>query len=94
MVFAHFAAILILDTFVFPITNLIREQVTAEVKVITKDSGVSVVGMPDHPRGIPNCKYNIGDILIVSYTVGTEATLHTKSKVEILNDIIVMPGYY
>jgi hypothetical protein len=50
--------------------------------------------MPDHPRGIPNCKYNIGDILIVSYTVGTEATLHTKSKVEILNDIIVMPGYY
>jgi hypothetical protein len=85
---------LILDTFVFTITNLIREQVTEEVKVITKDSGVSVVEMPDHPRGIPNCKYNIGDTLIVSYTVGTEATLHTKSKVEILNDIIVIPGYY
>ncbi|CAN5453482.1 hypothetical protein BH18THE2_BH18THE2_33810 [soil metagenome] len=48
------------STFVFPITNLIREQVTAEVKVITKDSGVCVVETPDHPSGIPNCKYNIG----------------------------------
>jgi hypothetical protein len=80
LVFAHFAAILILDTFVFPITNLIREQVTAEVKVITKDSGVSVVEMPDHPRGIPNCKYNIGDTLIVSYTVDTEAISAHKIK--------------
>ena len=34
--FCTFGAFLVLDTFVFPITNLIREQVTAEVKVITK----------------------------------------------------------
>ena len=27
----------------------------------------------DHPRGIPNCEYNTGDTLIVSYTQGTEA---------------------
>ncbi|MGI8834284.1 MAG: hypothetical protein ACR2IS_16830 [Nitrososphaeraceae archaeon] len=39
---------------------MIREQVTAEVKVITKDSGVCVVETPVHPSGIPNCKYNIG----------------------------------
>ena len=43
---------MVLDTFVFPITNLIREQVTAEVKVITKDSGVCVVETPDHPSTV------------------------------------------
>ena len=71
---------MVLDTFVFPITNLIREQVTAEVKVITKDSGVCIVETPDHLRGIPNCKYNIGDTLIVSYTVDTEAISAHKIK--------------
>jgi hypothetical protein len=72
-----FGAFLFLAIFVFPITNLIREQITAEVEVITKDSGICVVETPDHPRGISNCKYNTGDTLIVSYTQGTEAiTVH------------------
>jgi hypothetical protein len=72
-----FGAFLFLAIFVFPINNLIREQITAEVEVITKDDGICVVETPDHPRGISNCKYNTGDTLIVSYTQGTEAiTVH------------------
>ena len=51
-----------------------------EVKVITKDSGVCIVEAPYHLRGIPNCKYNIGDTLIVSYTAGTEAISAHKIK--------------
>lgn len=34
----------------------------------------------DHPRGIPNCEYNTGDTLIVSYTQGTEAIAAHKVK--------------
>ena len=72
-----FGAFLFLAIFVFPITNLIREQITAEVEVITKDGGICVVETPDHPRGISNCIYNTGDNLIVSYTQGTNAiTVH------------------
>lgn len=75
-----FGAFLFLAIFVFPITNLIREQITAEVKVITKDGGICVVETPDHPRGIPNCKYITGDTLIVSYTQDTEAIAAHKVK--------------
>ena len=78
--FCTFGAFLVLAPFVFPITNLIWEQVTAEVKVITKDIGVCIVETPYYLRGIPNCKYNIGDTLIVSYTAGTEAISAHKIK--------------
>ena len=47
-----FGAFLFLAIFVFPINNLIREQITAEVEVITKDDVICVVETPDHPRGI------------------------------------------
>jgi hypothetical protein len=75
-----FSAFFFLAIFVFPITNLMREQITSEVKVITKDGGICVVETPDHPRGISNCKYNTGDTLIVSYTQGTEAIAAHKEK--------------
>ena len=75
-----FGAFLFLAIFVFPITNLIREQVTAEAKVITKNNGICIVETPDHPHGIPNCIYDIGDTLIVSYAQGTEAISEHRIK--------------
>ena len=75
-----FGAFLFLAIFVFPITNLIRDQVTAEAKVITKDNGICVIETPDHPRGISNCKYDIGDILIVHYTQGNRSDLRTQNQ--------------
>jgi len=80
LVYASLKRFLFLAIFVFPITNLIREQVTAEAKVITKNNGICVVETPDHPRGIPNCIYNIGDTLIVSYAQGTEAVSEHRIK--------------
>jgi hypothetical protein len=75
-----FGAFLFFAIFVFPITNLIREQVTTEAKVNTKDNGICVVETPDHPRGISNCEYDIGDTLIVSYAQGTELILEHRIK--------------
>ncbi len=44
--------------FGFPIKDLIRKDVTNEVKVITKAEGTCVVEASDHqPRGIPHCPY-------------------------------------
>ena len=60
-----------MGVFVFPIKNLIREDVSAQVKVINRNNGVCVVDTPDHPRGINNCNYNIGDTVIVNYKEGT-----------------------
>jgi hypothetical protein len=59
--------------FGFPIKDLIRKEVTEEAKVVLKDQeGTCVVEGSDHqPRGIPNCPYKIGDILIVTFRQGT-----------------------
>ena len=58
--------------FGFPIKDLIRNDVTNEVKVITKAEGTCVVEASDHqPRGIPHCPYNVGDRLIVTFRHGT-----------------------
>jgi hypothetical protein len=59
--------------FGFPIKDLIRKEVTDEAKVVTKDQqGTCVVEASDYrPRGISNCAYNVGDVLIVKYKQGT-----------------------
>jgi hypothetical protein len=59
--------------FGFPIKDLIRKEVTDEAKVITKDQqGTCLVEASDHrPRGISNCAYNVGDVLVVKYKQGT-----------------------
>jgi hypothetical protein len=69
--------------FGFPIKDIIRKEVTEENKVILKDQeGTCVVeGSDQQPRGIPNCPYNIGDTVIVTFKQGT-ATIekyHIKS---------------
>jgi hypothetical protein len=59
--------------FGFPIKDLIRKEITDEVKVVTKDQqGTCVVeGSDQQPRGIPNCAYKKGDVLIVTFKQGT-----------------------
>jgi hypothetical protein len=55
----------------FPIKDLIRNDVTDKQKVVTKSEGTCVViGADQHPRGIPNCPYKIGDTLTVTYKQG------------------------
>ncbi len=71
---------IILGVFVFPIKNLIREENSIEANIITKNNGICVVDTPDHPRGINNCNYNIGDTVIVKYKVGTAEILNHKLK--------------
>jgi hypothetical protein len=59
--------------FGFPVRDLIRKEITDEAKVVTKDhQGTCVVeGSDRQPRGIQNCPYKKGDILIVTFKQGT-----------------------
>jgi len=57
--------------FGFPLKDLIRSEVTDQAKVVTKSEGTCVViGSDQHPRGIPDCQYKIGDTLIITYKQG------------------------
>ena len=57
--------------FGFPIMDLIRNDVTDQEKVVTKSEGTCVViGSDQHPRGIPNCPYGVGDTLIITHKQG------------------------
>ena len=58
--------------FGFPLNEIIRENVTEEAKVITKNDSVCVVETSDHPRTISDCKYQVDDLLTVTYKNGTE----------------------
>jgi len=57
--------------FGFPIKDLVRSEVTDKARVVTKSEGTCVViGSDQHPRGISDCQYKIGDILIITYKQG------------------------
>jgi hypothetical protein len=56
----------------FPLADLIRQNVTEEAKVVSKNDAICVIDTSDHPRTISNCKYQLGDSLIVTYKNGTE----------------------
>ncbi|MCC2648819.1 MAG: hypothetical protein K0R16_1622, partial [Nitrososphaeraceae archaeon] len=43
-----------------------------EAKVITKNDAICVIDTSDHPRTISDCKYQVGDWLLVTYKNGTE----------------------
>jgi hypothetical protein len=58
--------------FGFPLNEIIRENVTEEAKVITKNDSVCVIETSDHPRTISDCKYQVDDLLTVTYKNGTE----------------------
>jgi hypothetical protein len=58
--------------FGFPLNELIRENITEEAKVVTKNDSICVIETSDHPRTISDCKYHVGDLLTVTYKNGTE----------------------
>ena len=58
--------------FGFPLSDLFRKDVTEEAKVVSKNDSICVIDTSDHPRTISNCKYQTGDLLIVTYKNGTE----------------------
>jgi len=62
---------LLFALFITPIQNLFPETITEQVTIISKSNGECVVNSQDHPRGIPNCNYNIGDKLQITYKYGT-----------------------
>jgi hypothetical protein len=76
---ALFVALILIGSFFviqamfgFPIKDLFRSDVTDQVKVVTKSEGTCVViGSDQHPRGIPNCPFKVGDTLIITYKQGT-----------------------
>ncbi len=53
----------------FPLVGLFtRQTVTEEVSVTIKDDGICVVEPSDNqPKRIPDCPYNLGDKLVISY---------------------------
>lgn len=56
--------------FIFPIKNLFPDLITEKVTIISKSDGQCVVNSKDHPRGISNCNYNVGDTLEITYKYG------------------------
>lgn len=79
---AAFAIIVIFGAFFgiqalfgFPLLkDLLRKEINDNAKVVIKDSkGNCIVEPSDHqPRSIPNCPYNVGDTLVVTFKEGTE----------------------
>ena len=73
-------AFIILSIFVFPVNNLIRDEVTAEAKILSKNEGICVVDTADHPRGINQCPYEAGDTVTVKYKEGTSDIISHELK--------------
>ena len=73
-------AFIVLSIFVFPIKNLIRDEITAEVKILSKNDGICVVDTADHPRGINECPYKTGDNVLLKYKEGTSDIISHELK--------------
>ena len=71
----------ILGVFVFPIKNLIKDEITSEVRIINKNNGICVVDTSDHPRGITQCPYQVGDTIIVKYKEGLSEIMSHNQKI-------------
>lgn len=71
---------LVFAIFIFPIQNLFPKSITEQVTIISKSDMQCVVNSQDHPRGISNCNYNIGDKLQITYKYGT-AQIETHQKI-------------
>ena len=66
------AAFVVLALFVFPISNLIREEITEVATVIIKEEGTCIVEASDmRPRTIQDCNLTVGESVIISYKEGT-----------------------
>ena len=70
-------AFIVFAVFVFPISNLVRAEVTEEATVIIKSNNVCIVeGSDSRPRTIENCSYSPGDVVVISYKEGTVPILN------------------
>ncbi|MHA7734160.1 hypothetical protein [Nitrosopumilus sp. S6] len=68
---AFVVAGLVLSTIVFPFWNLIREDVSEEVKILSNDNGVCYVETSDDiPKTIENCIAQPGDVVTITYGEG------------------------
>jgi len=66
------AGFIVLATFVFPLSNLIRDEVSEQATVLIKQDTTCVVEASDQrPRTIENCSFDAGDSLLISYKEGT-----------------------
>ena len=68
---AFFGAFMLIQmTQGFPIKDILfRQQLTEVVPVKIKQGGICIVEPSDQqPRDIPNCPYNVGDKLIITYS--------------------------
>jgi hypothetical protein len=75
------ALVFIQALFGFPLKDVIRPEVTQAAKVIIKDArGTCIVDTPDHPRSIPNCQFEEGQTLIVTYRQDTEPIVRYQIK--------------
>lgn len=52
----------------FPVVDLfVKEAVTEEVLVGIKVTNTCIVDASDHTREIPNCPYEVGDRILITY---------------------------
>lgn len=65
------AAGIVLSTVVFPFWNLIREEVTEEVKILRSQNGVCYVETSDDiPKTIRNCNLEPGTEVTIKFGQG------------------------
>ncbi|QDI89533.1 hypothetical protein Nisw_08365 [Candidatus Nitrosopumilus sp. SW] len=68
---AFVVAGLVLSTLVFPFWNLIREDVSEEVEILSNDNGICYVETRDDiPKTIENCIMQPGDVVTIMYGEG------------------------
>ncbi|KEQ56665.1 hypothetical protein AAA799E16_00695 [Marine Group I thaumarchaeote SCGC AAA799-E16] len=62
---------LVLSTLVFPFWNLIREDISEEVKILSNDDGMCYVETSDNiPKIIEDCTLEPGDVVTITYGEG------------------------
>ena len=68
---AFVVAGLVLSTIVFPFWNLIREDISEDVKILSNDGGVCYVETSDDiPKIIEDCSFEPGTVVTITYGEG------------------------
>ncbi|WP_428324018.1 hypothetical protein [Nitrosopumilus sp.] len=62
---------LVLSTIVFPFWNLIRDNITEDVEILSNDNGICYVETSDAiPKIIEDCTLQPGDVVNITYGEG------------------------
>ena len=68
---AFVVAGLVLSTIVFPFWNLIREDISEDVEILSNDNGICYVETSDNiPKTIEDCTLEPGDVVNITYGEG------------------------